>query len=87
MSSDAERPSVRFEPLRPASRGRLVAAFILGPIIWFVALVAAAWLLAYGWAIEVAFLVTIATFLGSLAVLAVLRNGRRRQEARYVDPS
>jgi poly-beta-1,6-N-acetyl-D-glucosamine synthase len=32
VSGDAERPPVRFEPLRPASRWRLVAAFVLGPI-------------------------------------------------------
>jgi hypothetical protein len=84
VSSDTELPSVRFEPLRPASRGRLIAALILGPILWFVALAVAAWLLAYSWAIELGLLVTVASFLLSLAVLALLRVGRRREERRYV---
>jgi hypothetical protein len=85
VSGDAERPPVRFEPLRPASRWRLVAAFVLGPILWLVALVVAAWLINESWAIEVGLLVTIAAFLVALVVLAVLREGRQREERRYAD--
>ncbi|MGH3024526.1 MAG: hypothetical protein ACRDNI_12785 [Gaiellaceae bacterium] len=84
MSSDTE-PSARFEPLRPASGWRLIAAFILGPLLWLVALAVAAWLIAESRAIEVGLLLTVASFLLSLIVLAVLRTGRRRQERRYVD--
>jgi hypothetical protein len=84
MSSDTDPPSVRFEPLRPASRRRLAAAFVLGPILWLVALTVAAWLFAYGWAIQLALLVAAASFLASLLVLALLRAGRRREERRYV---
>ena len=29
----------RFEPLRPASRGRLIVGLVLGPILWLVALI------------------------------------------------
>jgi hypothetical protein len=32
---------VHFEPLRPASRGNLIAGLILGPILWLVALAVA----------------------------------------------
>lgn len=84
MSSDTE-PSARFEPLRPASGWRLIAAFILGPVTWLVALSVAALLIARSWAIELGLLITAATFLLSLIVLGALRNGRRRQERRYVD--
>ena len=41
-----------FEPLRPASRGRLIAAFVFGPMLWLAALIVAAWLLDYTGAIE-----------------------------------
>ena len=87
MSRDTERPSVRFEPLRPASRGRLLAAIICGPIIWLVALVAAAWLFVNSWLIQLGFLVALASFLLALLVLALLRQGRLREERRYADRS
>ncbi len=80
MSSDTEPSSVRFEPLRPADRGRLVAAILLGPFLWLVALAVAAWLFAYTWAIQLGLLVTIASFLLALPVLALLRRRRLREE-------
>jgi membrane protein implicated in regulation of membrane protease activity len=84
VSSDTE-PSASFEPLRPASSGRLLAAILLGPVLWLVALVVAAWLVARTWAIELGLVVTLASFLVSLVVLAAIRAGRRRQEKRYVE--
>jgi hypothetical protein len=83
MSSELGRASVRFEPLRPASRGRLVAGFVLGPVLWLVVLVAAAWLFDYSWAIGLGLLVTLASFVVSLLVLGLLRAARRRHEERY----
>ena len=85
MSSESERPSVRFEPLRPASRGRLIAAFVLGPLLWLGGLVSAAVVLERSWAIAVGLLVTLASFIVSLVVLALVHAARRRQEKRYVD--
>jgi Kef-type K+ transport system membrane component KefB len=85
VGSESERPSVLFEPLRPASRGRIIAAFVLGPPIWLAALIAAAWVFEYSWAIALGLLVTLASFLVALVVLALLRAARRRQEERYVD--
>jgi hypothetical protein len=85
VSSEVGRPSVHFEPLRPASRGRLVAAFVLGPILWLVTLIAAVWVLDHSWAIAVGLLAAVASFLVSLLVLAIVHSRRRWQERRYAD--
>ena len=85
MSREPERPSVRFEPLSTASRGRLIAAFVVGPVLWLAGLIAAAWLSDQSSAIAFALLVTVAAFLVSLVVLAFLHAGRRRRERRCVD--
>ena len=87
VSSDSDQPPVRFEPLRPASRGQVIAALVLGPILWLVALIVAAWTFKYSWAIQLGFAVTAASFLLALLVLALVRRGRRRQEMRYADRS
>ena len=85
MSNELDRPQVQFEPIRPASRGRVIAAIVLGPILWLVALIAAAWLFDYSLAIALGLLVTAASFLVSLAALTLLRARRQRQERRYAD--
>ncbi|HXV34319.1 MAG TPA: hypothetical protein VD769_09935 [Gaiellaceae bacterium] len=82
--SDPERPSVRFDPLQPVSRARLIARLVYGPLLWLVALVAVAWVVTHRWAIQVGLVVTFASFLVALALLALLRAGRRREERRYV---
>ncbi len=83
MSSADEHPTTIFEPLRPASRGRLVLGLILGPVLWLVALVVVSATLRYTWAIEIGMLVTLATFVLSLVALWLLRLSRLRQESRY----
>lgn len=85
MGSELDQQSVRFEPLHPASRGRLITGFVLGPVLWLLALVVAAWLFDHGWATGLGLLVTVASFLVSLVVLALLHAARRRQERRYAD--
>ena len=85
MGSELDQPSVRFEPLRPASRGRLIAGFVLGPVLWLLALVAVAWAFDYSLAIALGLLVTVVAFFVSLIVLALLHAGRRRQERRYAE--
>ena len=57
----------------------------MGPIVWLVALIVAAWLFNRSWAIAVGLLVTVASFLVSLFVLAILYTRRRSQERRYAD--
>ena len=85
MGSELDQPSVRFEPLRPASRGRLIAGFVLGPFLWLLMLVGAAWVFDHSLAIGLGLLVTAASFFVSLIVLALLHTGRRRQERRYAE--
>jgi hypothetical protein len=84
MADDADR-ALRFTPLRPATRWRLIATAIIGPLLWLVALLVAAWLVDRGDAIELGLLVAIGSFVLALPVLALLRAGRRREERRYAD--
>jgi zinc transporter ZupT len=75
----------RFKPLRPASRPRLIVAFLLGPVGWVVALIFAAYLIERTDAIETGLLVTAGSFVFALVVLTLLRFGRRREERRYAE--
>jgi hypothetical protein len=74
-----------FRPLRPASRPKLIAALVLGPILWLVALLVASWLLGHTNAIELGLLVTAAAFLFAAVMLSLLRLGRLREERRYAN--
>ena len=76
---------MRFEPLRPASRGRLVAAFLLGPILWLAALIVAAVLLEFTGAILIGLAVTAGSFALSMLVLGLVYAARRRDERRYAE--
>jgi hypothetical protein len=71
--------------LRPASGPNLIAALVLGPILWVVALLLAAWLLDRSDAIELGLLIAAASFVFAAVVLSLLRLGRRREERRYAD--
>jgi hypothetical protein len=75
----------RFRPLRPASGLRLIAAIVLGPVAWAVALLVAAWLIEHTDAIEIGLLVTVGSFVVSAIVLSLLRLGRLREERRYAE--
>jgi hypothetical protein len=74
-----------FVPMRPASGPQLIAALVLGPILWLVALLVASWLLDHTDAIELGLLLTAAMFLFAAVVLSLLRLGRRREERRYAN--
>lgn len=76
---------MRFEPLRAASRRRLIAGLILGPVIWLVTLMVVAYLLQNSWAIEAGILIALGSFVIGFGMLAILRQGRIRQERRYVE--
>lgn len=77
--------AVRFEPLRPASRRRMIAAMIVGPLLWLLALFVAALAFNRSGAIAIGVLATVASFVVSLLVLALLRAARNRQEERYAE--
>ena len=85
MGEDTRLSPVKFEPLRPASRAALIAGVVLGPLLWLVAIAIAAWVFEYSWAIALGVAVTVASFIVSLVVITLLREGRVRQEERYVD--
>ncbi len=73
----------RFEPLVPASRGRVIAALVLGPILWLAALVLAAWVVHKTDAIALGLAVMAGSFVIAVLVLSLLYVSRRRQEKRY----
>jgi hypothetical protein len=85
VGGEPERPAVRFEPLRPASRRSVAAAFIFGPLAWLVALIGVALTLRYTSAIALGLVVTVASFVVSLLVLLIIHAARRRQERRFVE--
>jgi|tagenome__1003787_1003787.scaffolds.fasta_scaffold19840557_2 hypothetical protein len=84
-----ERPAApmpQFEPLRRASRARVVAAMVFGPVLWLAALVVGARTVERTDAVEIGLLIAAASFAGATVVLATLRWRRRREERRYADP-
>ncbi len=83
VNNDPESSVVRFEPLRPASRKRMLLAIVIGPFLWLVAFITVAAVLHFTSAIELGLLIAfIAAFLSTI-VLVLLRQGRVRQEKRY----
>lgn len=80
MSSNADPAPVQFEPLRPVSRKRLIAALVFGPLLWLILLVCAAWVFRVSYAIEIGIAVTAASFFTAALVLSLLHRGRVRQE-------
>jgi hypothetical protein len=79
MAEDLDVPTPRFEPLRPAPRTRLLAAFVLGPLMWLAAFAVLAVVVERTDAIAAGFLVTVASFVIALATLGLLHVGRQRQ--------
>jgi hypothetical protein len=71
-----------FEPLRPTSRGRIVARAVAGPLLWLVALLAVAGTLHRTDAIEFGLLFAAGSFAVSVVVLLLLRAVRLREERR-----
>jgi hypothetical protein len=82
---DAHRFDEPFRPLRPTSRPKLIAALVVGPVLWVMMLLVASWLLDRTNAIELGLVVSAATFVFAAVVLSLLRLGRRREERRYAD--
>ena len=77
--------SVRFEPLHRASRLTLIVGVVIGPLLWLVVLAGGAFLFEYSWAVALASLVVVASFVVALIVFVVLWAARVRQEKRYAD--
>jgi membrane-associated phospholipid phosphatase len=83
VSNDSESSVVRFEPLRPASRKRILVGLVLGPFLWLVALVTVALVLHFSSAIELGLLIAFVSAVVSTILLVLLRQSRVRQEKRY----
>ncbi|MFZ3572104.1 hypothetical protein ACOKM5_34820 [Streptomyces sp. BH097] len=85
MGARGDRSTVRFQPNRPASRGRRVFAFVLGAVVW----IAAAWLglvlLGHTYILWHLALVTAASCLLFALALAWAIAVRRREERRVPD--
>lgn len=85
MPEDVQGFDERFRPLRPASRPKLIAAFVLGPVAWVVALLIVALVVARRDAIGIGLLVAGSSFVIAAVVLSLLRLGRLREERRHAD--
>jgi membrane-associated phospholipid phosphatase len=83
VNSDPEPSIVRFKPLRPASRKRIVIGIIVGPLLWVVALITVAWVVHYTSAIELGLLIALISAVVSTIVLILMRESRIREEKRY----
>ncbi len=83
VNNDPELSVVRFEPLRPASRKRMLLGIVIGPFLWLVGLITVAWVLHISSAIELGLLIALISAVVSTIVLVLLRQGRVRQEKRY----
>ena len=87
MDEDGQGFEDRFRPLRPVSRPRLIAAILLGPVLWAVALAFIARIVEYTDAILLGLIVAAASFVVSIVVLSLLRQGRLREERRFAGRS
>ena len=83
MPSQDHHPAVEFEPLRPASRGRLILGLILGPVLWLGAIILVGEVLHYTDAIGLGLLLAGVSFLVSMVLLVSIRSIRIRSERRH----
>jgi hypothetical protein len=82
---DPRSPDARFRPLRPASQRRLLVAFVVGPLLWVAALIVVTWVVDRRDAVEAALVVTAASLVMAVPILAGLYALRRREERRHAD--
>jgi len=84
VSSQSDPRDVHFEPLHPATRRTLIVGFIVGPILWLVALSVAAFVFTSTEAVPIGIAVAVVSCLIAMIILNLLLSSRRRQERRYV---
>ena len=80
MADPSSRPPARFQPRRPAPRAWRPLLFLLGPVVWLVALLVIAFVLDRREAIEFALVVFAVSCLAALLALGWTRVGRDREE-------
>jgi hypothetical protein len=76
-----ERPA-EFRPLRPASRRRRGLGYLLGSVVWLVALLVLSVVVDRTDAVGIALLVVAASFLLGTVASLLMRRGRLREEER-----
>ena len=82
--SGERQPSVpRFRPLGRITPVRQVLLAVAAPLLWLTAFVVTSAVLDETDAIELGLTIAAVSFLVALAVLTLLRAGRRRQERRF----
>ncbi len=79
---ETPRPPSVFKPLRPASLGWRVFLFVAGPLLWVAALIATAYALSEGKAVQFALVVIAISVLLATVVLLAMRLHRLRDEER-----
>ena len=79
----ARSVQTQFRPLRLVSHTKMVVAWIVGPLLWVLALASVAWLVDRSNAIELGLAIASGSFLLGLVVLSLLRHGRLREDRRY----
>ncbi len=83
MEERATHVDDRFRPTRTASGVRLIAAIVLGPLLWVVGLAIVAVVVHKSDAIELGVLVVVVSILVAAPFLLLGRVARRREERRY----
>ena len=76
---ESELPA-RFTPLHTASRLQRIAVFVVGPLLWLVAVVIVGIVVHRQSAVEIGLAVTLIAFLVSLVISELARRLRRREE-------
>jgi hypothetical protein len=70
----------RFEPLHPPPRSRKILVFLVGPVLWLVALVVIAVLWKQGLALQLGLIISFGSCALATIFLCLLRAGRVRRE-------
>jgi hypothetical protein len=78
--------SDRFTPLRPAPRSRRLVLYLLGPLLWVVALISVGSLVVKKNAVEIGLLIALAAFALAIVLLLPQRTLRIRREQEHASP-
>jgi uncharacterized membrane protein YqjE len=70
-----------FTPLRPATRAKRIAMFVVGPLAWIVTLVIVARIVEDDNVVELGLLIALVSFLVAFALLTLAHLMHRRREA------
>jgi hypothetical protein len=76
----------RFAPLRPAPRSRRLVLYLLGPLVWVVALIIVGALVVKKDAVEIGLLIALSAFALAIVLLLPQRALRLRREQEHASP-